>query len=148
MNEKNDSLSWQAVLKANPDAQRGELFNFERLGLLKRGVYVDLSPRTAAAWLPGVKGKLNDMNLPTHFPVAQDVQKGLDELGAIRVTIIEVGDDGRIEVEAFGVRERIYASLFSNSIKGPDTEMDPEGGEVNYGGGWEPPPSNLSDNVG
>lgn len=148
MSEQDDSVRWREVLEANPDAQVG-MFNPARKKLLRPGVYIDLSPLTAASWGPGVREKLNGMGLPTHIPVAADVQEGLNKIGPVRVTIKQVGDDGKIEVEALGIREQIWSSVFYNSITGPDTGMTSGSGEPNYdGGGWAPPPPDFGGNVG
>ena len=111
--EREDPLSWRAILRANPTAQTGS-FNPERMELLKVGTYVDLSRKTAESWVLELSGK----------------NVRLEENGAVRVTIIEIPEEtkkpyavGNIIVDVGGIRATIDASVFSNCIKGPERDL-------------------------
>ena len=128
-------MRWQDVLAAAGPKYTDGMFNPKRKDLIEPGVFVDLSPLTAAAKMPSVKEKLKEMGIPTTIPVADETKPKLEALGPVRMTVLELDED-TITVEAMGVRDRISASLLSNLIKGPDT--CPQVIVSNGRAGWAP----------
>lgn len=120
--DPNDPLRWQSILDAHPDAKEG-MFNPDRKALLCVGAHILLSGERAESWIPELRVR---GEIARKAAIAQE--QPIPESKPVRVTIVEIPEstvrdpvDGKITVEAAGVRAEMSASIFYNCIKGPDT---------------------------
>jgi len=149
MSESRESLRWQDILEANPDAQKGK-FNLERFGLLKPGVYADLSELTAAGWMPTLRQRMTTQGKILSVGGPKKITSGKSP---IRITIVEIGDgenNGKILVEADGIQEWILSSVFAHCIEGKATGIMgiASSGNIACGQGWGTAPQGRMGDVG
>lgn len=144
-----ESLNWVDIIRADEKAQEGML-NPYRKGLLKPGVYVDLTRMTAESWMPLLRARNKAAG-----KVELWLGRETPEEPPVRITIVSIPEatmadavGGTILVKADGVEAEIQASVFYNSIKGKDRGMKRTISEGTHTGGWGGPPDDFAGNVG